>query len=298
VSTLDITALRSLAAVSSFAGVARAADALHLSQPTVTGHLRRLEAELGVPLVTRQGRAIAFTMAGEELVRRAHRILSLHDDAVDALTGGERDDLVVACSDLAAAPLLRVAAEALRAHVPERRIRFRFHRSERLREFAHAHSADVILGFAPLGPATRTVGEAELGWFAAEAPTRQSGVRHGIVGPGQAEDGLPDADGLVLFTRPCTLRETIEDAVAGVGVPVARECLDLAGVLAAVRQGVGITALPLTTHPEQGLRRIEGPAPLPTLRMTAVFSPRLGAASEPILAALREAAAAVHPAHS
>ena len=83
---MDVDALRSLVTVASFAGVGRAAAALHLSQPTVTGHLRRLERDLGVRLVEKVGRSIAFTPAGDELARRAHRIVALHDEEVLAQT--------------------------------------------------------------------------------------------------------------------------------------------------------------------------------------------------------------------
>ncbi|WP_394163153.1 LysR family transcriptional regulator [Galactobacter valiniphilus] len=275
--TLDIAALRSLTAVSSFAGVARAAEVLHVSQPTVSGHLRRLEAELGTPLTHRLGRNIAFTSAGEELVRRAHRLLALHDDAVDALLGRAGDELVVAASDLAAAPLVRVAAAALQERFPGRPVRFRFHRSERLRAIVQEGAADVVLAFTDLGTGSVTLGHAELGWFRADSDVP-----------------VPE-DRLVLFTRPCSLREAIEDAVEGLGVSVAREALDLTGVLSAVREGVGLTALPLGHRTEVGLRRIEGPAPLPTLRLSALVSPRLGPAAKPVLEALRAETARVQP---
>jgi DNA-binding transcriptional LysR family regulator len=269
VRTLDITALRSLTAVSSFAGVGRAAQALHLSQPTVSGHLRRLEAELGTPLVHRMGRSIAFTSAGEELVRRAHRLLAAHDDAVDAVTTQARDELVVASSDLAAAPLLRVAAGALQERFPGRPVRFRFHRSERLKDFVHRRAADVVIGFTDLGPDAVVLGHAELGWFAADTA-----------------EPVPQ-ERLVLFTRPCGLRDAVEDAVSGTAARTTREALDLAGVLAAVRSGAGITALPLSERVEAGLRRVAGPAPLPTLGLSAMVSPRLGPAAAPVLEALR-----------
>lgn len=275
--TLDITALRSLTAVSSFAGVARAAKVLHLSQPTVSGHLRRLEAELGTPLTQRMGRNIAFTPAGEELVRRAHRLLSLHDDAVDALTGQSADELVIAASDLAAAPLVRVAAAALQERYPDRPLRFRFHRSERLRAIVKEGAADVVLAFTDLGHGSVTLGHAELGWFRSDSDVP-----------------VPE-DRLVLFTRPCSLREAIENAVEGTGMSVAREALDLAGVLAAVREGVGLTALPLSESPETGLRRVVGPAPLPTLRLSTIVSPRLGPAAKHIFEALRAETAHSHP---
>ena len=51
-----------------------AAEALHLAQPTLSEQIRRLEAELGVPLFQRVGRRLELTEAGRLLLpaRRAH----------------------------------------------------------------------------------------------------------------------------------------------------------------------------------------------------------------------------------
>ena len=42
----------------------RCAEALHLSQPAVTQHIRALEAEYGVKLFAREGRRLTLTEAG------------------------------------------------------------------------------------------------------------------------------------------------------------------------------------------------------------------------------------------
>jgi DNA-binding transcriptional LysR family regulator len=57
----------------------RAARACHVSQPTLSAGVRRLEAELGVPLVHRGPRFAGFTTEGERVVRWAHRILADYD---------------------------------------------------------------------------------------------------------------------------------------------------------------------------------------------------------------------------
>lgn len=48
----------------------RAADKMHLGQPTLSEVIRRLERELGTPLFTRTTRRVALTGAGEELLAR------------------------------------------------------------------------------------------------------------------------------------------------------------------------------------------------------------------------------------
>ena len=57
----------------------RAARACHVSQPTLSTGLRKLEAELGVPLVRRGQRFEGFTREGERVVLWAHRILADYD---------------------------------------------------------------------------------------------------------------------------------------------------------------------------------------------------------------------------
>lgn len=57
----------------------RAARACHVSQPTLSAGVRKLEAELGVPLVRRGQRFEGFTGEGERVVLWAHRILADYD---------------------------------------------------------------------------------------------------------------------------------------------------------------------------------------------------------------------------
>lgn len=62
-----------------------AAKALHQSQPGVSKKLRQLEAELGVPLITRSQKGIDLTRYGEAFAVRARAILNETDRAVDEM---------------------------------------------------------------------------------------------------------------------------------------------------------------------------------------------------------------------
>src|SRR4051812_41059016 len=62
---LDPAHLRSSLAIVRFGGSPRAAEALHLPQPAVSRHIRRLEAQLGEPLFERRGRGVELTPYGE-----------------------------------------------------------------------------------------------------------------------------------------------------------------------------------------------------------------------------------------
>jgi len=72
---LDATRLRVLVAVAHTGSVTAAARELHYTQPSVSHHLARLEAETGATLVQRVGRGIRLTEAGRLLAERGAEIL-------------------------------------------------------------------------------------------------------------------------------------------------------------------------------------------------------------------------------
>lgn len=82
---LDIDALQALLAVEAYGGVTRAAEKLNLTQPAVSHKIKRLETQVGTPLLTRRGGAAVFTDEGCRLLSYAKRILDLHDEAIAAI---------------------------------------------------------------------------------------------------------------------------------------------------------------------------------------------------------------------
>jgi DNA-binding transcriptional LysR family regulator len=87
---LDVTRLRVIDAVARHGSVTKAANELHYSQPSVSHHLARLEAETGAQLLQRVGRGIRLTEAGRLLAQRAAEIVGRIDAAdaeLAALTG-------------------------------------------------------------------------------------------------------------------------------------------------------------------------------------------------------------------
>ena len=65
-----------LAAVAREGHFGRAAEACHVTQPTLSNGIRRLEEELGVALVRRGHRYEGLTPEGERMLTWAHRILA------------------------------------------------------------------------------------------------------------------------------------------------------------------------------------------------------------------------------
>lgn len=68
--SVNLEYFRLFCSVARYKSISRAADELHLSQPTVTKELRRLEDQVGFPLFVRHPRGVHLTQEGEYLYRR------------------------------------------------------------------------------------------------------------------------------------------------------------------------------------------------------------------------------------
>ncbi|HEY4908070.1 MAG TPA: LysR family transcriptional regulator, partial [Methylomirabilota bacterium] len=82
---MDLRQLEIFVRVAELKSFSKAADALFLTQPTVSEHIRTLEQELGVRLLDRLGRGAEATRAGQLLVTHATRILQLQREARQAM---------------------------------------------------------------------------------------------------------------------------------------------------------------------------------------------------------------------
>lgn len=72
---MNIRDLEYLVALSEHQHFRKAAEACFVSQPTLSGQIRKLESELGVVLLERTSRKVLFTNAGMLLVKQAQRVL-------------------------------------------------------------------------------------------------------------------------------------------------------------------------------------------------------------------------------
>lgn len=82
---MDIRKLEILRKVVELKSFTKAAEALQLSQPTISEHLRNLEEEVGLKLVDRLGRVAEPTPGGRLLYAYATRLCQLQKEALQAL---------------------------------------------------------------------------------------------------------------------------------------------------------------------------------------------------------------------
>ncbi len=81
---IDLAALGSLRAVAAHGSVSRAADVLGFTPSAVSQQVKRLERQVGVPLLERVGRGVIVTRAGRYLVEAGGRVL----DDLEAVEAG------------------------------------------------------------------------------------------------------------------------------------------------------------------------------------------------------------------
>src|SRR5260370_21102651 len=79
---MEFRQLRGLVKLAETGSIAAAAEQLNLSSPAVHKQLRALEAELGIPLYEKAGRALRLTKACEMLLLHARDLLAQHDLAI------------------------------------------------------------------------------------------------------------------------------------------------------------------------------------------------------------------------
>ena len=75
---MELRVLRYFLTVAQEENITRAAEALHMTQPTLSRQLSQLEEELGARLFERGARHITLTDAGLLLRRRAQELLALN----------------------------------------------------------------------------------------------------------------------------------------------------------------------------------------------------------------------------
>jgi len=138
-------------------GISRAAEQLHLAQPTLSSQVKKLEKSLGAKLFDRVGRSMVLTETGQTVYRYADEIFSLGRELTDTLQGRpspERLRLAVGVPDVL--PKLVVYQLLKPALDLKERVQFECYEGklhELLAELA-LHRLDIVLADAPITPAS------------------------------------------------------------------------------------------------------------------------------------------------
>ncbi|MET9499041.1 transcriptional regulator CynR [Streptomyces sp. NPDC006552] len=269
----ELRHLRYLLAVVEHGTFTRAAEALHVSQPTLSQQIRSLERIVGAALLDRSGRSARATDAGEVYVahaRRALRELAAAELAVQDVRDLSRGHVRLGVTPTFTAYLVAPLVTAVHARHPGLRVTVREAAQQRIEEALLDDGLDLGLGFT----GARTAGITAEPLF-----TETLGV---VVARERAAPGpLPAAAlagrDLVLLSGDFATRAAIDAYFAeqGVAPRVAVEADSALALIDIVRGGELATVLPDAVV--QGRRGLVSTAPRPPLpHRTAALLTREG----------------------
>lgn len=117
---MELRLLQYFLAVVQEENISRAAEVLHVTQPTLSRQIAQLEEELGARLFTR-GRRLTLTDAGIMLRRRAEEVVSLVDKIEDEIQRQEEISGIISIGSggLTASQILPAAMECFRKIYPK-----------------------------------------------------------------------------------------------------------------------------------------------------------------------------------
>ena len=262
--------LQYLRLLSDHGSFSRAAEAAHVTQPTLSAGIAELEKILGAPVVDRARSGVILTAAGEEAVRRARAILDQTEDLVQAaqgagqpLSGRFRLGVIPTIAPF----LLPRALPALRERFPKLRLFLREDLTHRLIAALRAGALDAALIALPYdmtGLAWAHVADDEL---LAAAPDG-----HPILSGNKVDPARLSSKELILLEDGHCLRDHALTA-CGLQPPKASDeetfaATSLPTLVQMVGSGLGVSFLPamavqagLTEHVPVTVRPIEADKP-------------------------------------
>jgi LysR family hydrogen peroxide-inducible transcriptional activator len=259
--------LRLLAEHGSFS---RAADAAHVTQPTLSAGIQELEKILGAPLVDRARSGVILTAAGEETVRRAEAILTQTDDLVQAaraagepLAGRFRLGVIPTIAPF----LLPKALPAIRDRFPRLRLFLREDLTQKLVAGLRSGALDAALIALPYDMSGLAFEHVEDDELLAALP-----ANHAAAGQAKVRPEALEGDDLILLEDGHCLRE---HALAACGLNPPRAggeenfaATSLPTLVQMVGSGLGVSLLPamaveagLTDHVPVTVRPLAGDHP-------------------------------------
>lgn len=243
---MDLRRLEIFAKVAELGSFSRAAEALFLTQPTVSEHIRALEDELGVQLLDRLGRGATPTRAGQLFLGYVSRILGLAREArqaIDQFQGRMSGELVVGGSTIPGEYLLPAWIGEFKAKYPDISITLLIGDSRQVTEWIE--DGRVELAIVGARPASRTVESRELmtDELVVVVPAGHAWSARESVALADLRD-----EPMIVRERGSGSRDATERALAAVGLDlgafrVAGEMGSTQAIKQGVRAGLGVSLI-------------------------------------------------------
>jgi DNA-binding transcriptional LysR family regulator len=146
---IDVGALRALRSVAALGTLARAADELGFTASAVSQQIKRLERQVGVPVLAPAGRGVVLTPAGQAIVGSAPEVFQALERCAEAgqsvSDGAPRGTLRVAAFSTAIRGLLAPAMLRLSARCPDLRVHITEQDPDQALHSVDAGTADLAL---------------------------------------------------------------------------------------------------------------------------------------------------------
>jgi len=236
----------------------RAAETLHLSQSTLSQHVRELEEELGVRVFDRLGRSVTMTEAGRLLEEHAVRIAASVASArrtIDELKGLKRGSLVIGASSTPGIYVLPKVIAGFRQRYPGIDVSLRIANSRVIEERIRADEVDLgVVGGHVVRANERCVAAGLLDELLLIVPPRHPWATRREVAPEQL------AQTPLLMREPgSATRQVTERALrqAGVKVTGGMELDHIEAIKQGVMAGLGVAFVSMyAVRGEVGTRRL------------------------------------------
>ncbi len=255
--TVQLQQLRYFAALAEVRHFTRAAEALHVAQPSLSQQIRALERELGAELFQRARGNITLTDAGEALLPLARQILADTETArreVQEVAQLRRGRVRLGAPPSLCASLVPDVLRAYHARYPGIELVVDEGGSQDLVRTLAAGGLDLALIITPLAVGAPALATTELlreDLVVVTAPGEPPPTRRRALRVADLE-GLP----MVMFRRGYDLREITTTAcrAAGFEPSFTVEGGEMDAVLGFVRAGLGLAVVPGMVAARSGLR--------------------------------------------
>ncbi len=246
---MDLRHLRYFLAVARQQNFSRAAEELHLAQPSLSQQIQQLEQELDVVLFDRSRRQIELTQAGDAFFQRARRLLEEVDDMreeVREVAGARRGKIVLGVNPSSAGLLVPRIAQRMYARLPGVSLMICEKDSSSLIDLVVERKIDLGLGRVPLLKDHPKVALVETQLLYQEQAHLVVSVNHPLARHTGEVRMAQLRDEPFLLRGHSTFYQQVLHACAGAGYiqHVVCEGAEIATLLRLVAAGIGITIVP------------------------------------------------------
>ena len=150
---MELRLLRYFLTVAKEQSFTKAAEQLHITQPTLSRQMAALEDELGITLFLRNGKRISLTDEGILLKRRALEILNLEEKTLEELKGKEdvvEGTITIGCGEFAAVEILARICKTYKEKYPLIQIALHTATADTVYEMMKKGLVDIALFLEPV----------------------------------------------------------------------------------------------------------------------------------------------------